>query len=142
MTTRPKTPGGARGLPMMVLLTLAYLIAAPSLRADDAPKPALSPGGGQPVEKADRERRLLERDRHARQAMMLRRAGKRLEAIAAVEAMLAIEREALGAVHEDVAGSLELLAELHTEQGDFAAARKALLDVLAIRTKLSGPDNW
>jgi CHAT domain-containing protein/tetratricopeptide (TPR) repeat protein len=142
MLIRPKASARARGLPTMILLIVTYLTAMTSLRAVDAPEPAQSPGGGQPAEKAKRERQVAERDRYARHVAMLRRAGKRDEAIAAAEAKLAIEREMLGSIHEDVAGSLELLADMRAEQENFAAAKSALQEVLTIYSKLFGPEHW
>jgi CHAT domain-containing protein/tetratricopeptide (TPR) repeat protein len=142
MMTRPKALGRARGLPTLALLVVVHLTALPLLGAVDAQESAPSPGGGQPAKQADRERRLAERDSYAKQVVTLRRAGNRDKAVVAAEAMLAIERDVLGAIHEDVAGSLELLAELRTEQENFAAARTALQEVLTIHTKLSGPDHW
>src|SRR5262249_17867323 len=47
-----------------------------------------------------------------------------------------------GNVHEDVAGSLEQIAGMHAQREDFTAARKALQEVLAIRTKLHGEEHW
>src|SRR5205085_1879511 len=64
------------------------------------------------------------------------------EAIAAAEKMLAIEREVFGNLHEDVAGSLGYIALMQGEKGDFAAAKKARQEVLAICTKRHGDDHW
>jgi hypothetical protein len=72
---------------------------------------------------AQQQERLKERDQHALQAAQLRSQGKLPEAIQAAEAMLAIEREVLGEASEDAIGSLELLARLHQDREDWAAAR-------------------
>src|SRR5262249_58395526 len=82
------------------------------------------PKGG-PVLTAEQRQQLKERDRLAGETASLRRAGKLAEAVLAAEQMLAIERAVLGDSHEDVAGSLQQLAELHEERDDVAAARKA-----------------
>src|SRR5690349_20293818 len=55
---------------------------------------------------------LKERDRLWDESQKLQAAGKTAEAIAAAEAMLAIERKVLRAGHTDLAGSLEFLAGL------------------------------
>jgi len=45
-------------------------------------------------------------------------------------------------LHENVAGSLGLLAVMHEEREDFLAARKAHQEVLAIQRKLRGERHW
>ncbi len=70
-----------------------------------------------------KENRLAERDRIATQVRSLQAEGKLPEAIAAARAMLAIECEVLRDDHEEVAGSLEWLAELHLARRDWPAAR-------------------
>ncbi len=87
-------------------------------------------------------RRLKERDQHALQAAQLRSQGKLPEAIQAAEAMLAIEREVLGEASEDAIGSLELLARLHQDREDWAAARKAREEVLKLRSTTLPRDHW
>jgi CHAT domain-containing protein len=68
------------------------------------------------------------------------RAGKLAEAIAATEKVLAIERTVLGASHDETIASLNLLAELHEERGDFAGARKARQEALdGLRASLGVP---
>ena len=76
------------------------------------------------------------------EARRLRAQGKLDEAITAAEKMLAIEREVLGAEHPEVAVSLEWLAQVYIEREDFAAARKARQEVLALRGKLHGMKPW
>ena len=56
--------------------------------------------------------------------------------------MLAIEREVLGAEHPEVAASLAWLAGVYAEREDFAAAREARREVLALRVKLHGEEHW
>src|SRR5262245_13205357 len=91
---------------------------------------------------AAQQDRLKERDRLGQQARQLAAAGRPAEAIKAAEAMLAIEREVLGRDHDDVVGSLQLLGQLHRDRGDLAAARKALQEVLEIRTRRHGREDW
>jgi hypothetical protein len=68
---------------------------------------------------------LKERDRLWDQTHKLRAAGKTAEAIAAAEAMLAIERKVLSAGHADLAVSLDWLAMIYSDREDFAAAKVA-----------------
>ena len=68
---------------------------------------------------------LKERDRLWDQTQKLRAAGKTAEAIAAAEAMLAIERKVLPAGHADLAVSLDWLAMIYSDREDFAAAKVA-----------------
>jgi tetratricopeptide (TPR) repeat protein len=91
---------------------------------------------------AEQREKLKERDRFGAQTTALRKEGKLVEAIAAAEKMLALERQVFGDVHEEVAGSLEQLAEMHEEREEFAAARKARRELLAIRIKLHGEKDW
>jgi len=85
---------------------------------------------------------LKERDRLWDETRKLRAAGKTAEAIAAAEAMLAIERKVLPEGHADLAGSLGWLAELHVEREDFAAAIAAQREALAILRKRRGESDW
>ena len=91
---------------------------------------------------ARQQERLKERDQFAMQAEQLRSQGKLSEAIQAAEAMLAIEREVLGETSEDAIGSLELLARLHQDREDWAAARKARTEVLNLRSTTLPKDHW
>jgi len=56
--------------------------------------------------------------------------------------MLAIERHVLGELHEHVVGSLQWLAMLQQAREDWAAARKALTDVLDIRQRQPHQKDW
>src|SRR5438445_5274404 len=56
--------------------------------------------------------------------------------------MLGMEREVIGHFLEELARSLEQLGEMHEQREDFAAARKARHEVLAIRTKQHGDKHW
>ena len=85
---------------------------------------------------------LKERDRLWDQTQKLRAAGKTAEAIAAAEAMLAIERKVLPAGHPDLVVSLNWLADLHLEREDFAASKTARMEVLEILRKRHGETHW
>jgi tetratricopeptide (TPR) repeat protein/CHAT domain-containing protein len=91
---------------------------------------------------AEQKERLKERDRCAEGTTRLRREGKTAEAIATAEKMLAIEREVFGKVQEDVAGSLEQLSEMYLECEQFAKARAARQEVLAIRVQFHGEAHY
>jgi CHAT domain-containing protein len=85
---------------------------------------------------------LKERDRLSDQAQKLRAAGKTAEAIAAAEKKLAIERKVLPADHEDIVNSLNWLAELRIDQGDWAAAKAARKEVLETLRRRYGAAHW
>ncbi len=91
---------------------------------------------------ARQQERLKERDHLAMQAVQLRSQGKLPEAIRAAEAMLALEREVLGETSEDAIGSLELLARLHQDREDWAAARKVRREVLKLLCTTLPKDHW
>jgi tetratricopeptide (TPR) repeat protein/CHAT domain-containing protein len=95
-----------------------------------------------PTLTAEQQKQLKERDQLGRRAVQLRSQGKLPEAIQAAEAMLAIEREVLGGASEDAIGSLELLARLHQDREDWAAARKAREEVLKLRSTTLPKDDW
>src|SRR5262245_6284658 len=111
MLIRPWANGGG------LFLTLLCLAALPVLH-DDEPKPA-------PSLTPEQQARLKEADRLGAEAQQLWQAGKQVEAVAAWEKKVAIEREALGKAHPRVVGSLLSLARLQENRDDFAAARKA-----------------
>jgi CHAT domain-containing protein/Tfp pilus assembly protein PilF len=137
MTDRRLRPLGwvARSI-ILACLALAQP-AAP--RASGQPPAAAKPS---PPLTPRQQERLKERDQHAREAVQLRSQGKLKEAIHAAEAMRAIERELLGETSEDAMGSLELLARLHQDRDDWAAAREARREVLNLRSKTLPNDHW
>src|SRR5262245_58596636 len=94
---------------------LALMVAGGMLAAGE-PKPLTE----------EQKARLKERDQYQAEAKRQATAGKLPEVTGAVEKKLAIEREVFGNRHEDVAGSLEMLARLHELREDWAAVRKAL----------------
>lgn len=125
--------GGSRRLLILTAVIVMGLSAGWVSADDPKPVPPLAP---------ERQQRLQERDRYGQEMKKLKSGGRLPEAIAAAEKMLAIERDVFGDIHEDVAGSLAELAVLHETRGDFAAGRKARLEVLEIETKLHGLDHW
>src|SRR5262245_63632264 len=83
---------------------------------------------GQPAEPAKakpltarQKARLEERDRLAAEAQRLGQQGKLAELVTSWEKKIAIEREVLGKVHAEVAGSLEVLARVQEARGEFKA---------------------
>jgi CHAT domain-containing protein/tetratricopeptide (TPR) repeat protein len=74
--------------------------------------------------------------------MRLANAGKLDDAVREMESVLAIERAVVGGLSEDVASSLQLLAALHQNRGDWSAARKALQDVVALREHQPDRKDW
>jgi CHAT domain-containing protein/tetratricopeptide (TPR) repeat protein len=121
----------------LICLTVLLL----SCRGGLAQEPRPGAGKQPPLTPAQRER-LKERDRLGAEFEKLLRAGEDAKAIRAWEKKLAIEREVLGKAHEDVVSSLEVLARLHEDREDFPRARKALRELLAIRTQLYGERDW
>jgi hypothetical protein len=97
---------------------------------------------GQKVSKKSAKAALKERDRLRNETQRLRREGKLAEAIAAAEAVLAIEQKVLSADHPDVADSLGWLAALNLARDDFAAARAARQDALRILRERFGEAHW
>jgi CHAT domain-containing protein/tetratricopeptide (TPR) repeat protein len=111
-------------------------------KASQARETPPAPEAGPALAPSERQQRLKERDRYAQEAATLAAAGKLAEAVAAAEKMLALERQLFGDVHEEVAGSLQWIAQLQERREDFAAARQACREVLTIRRKLDGPGHW
>lgn len=101
--------------------------------------PAHAQGTGDPkTDELIREvRRLTD------EAVQLRKDGKLPEAIKVWRKRLAVVREAVGSEFtESVAGSLEILAEMHEANRDLPAAARALRDAAEIREKLHPPGHW
>ena len=122
----------------IILACLALALAAGPRASGQAPA-AAKPS---PPLTAKRQERLKERDQLGEQANALRAQGKYAEAVEAVGKMLSIEREVLGETSEDAIGSLELLARLHQDREDWAAARKARKEVLNLRSTTLPRDHW
>ncbi len=86
--------------------------------------------------------RLGERDRLWSRAQELAQAGKLGETVEVLEQVLEIERKVLGEDHEEVVGSLEWLGELHLDLQNYDEARGARRELLEIRTRQHGQENW
>ena len=119
----------------VVLIILAGSVSAQS--TDSPPPPAADQRSPEEL-----EAKLQERDRLMRRVRQLRAEGQLDEAVTVAEQILAIEREVYGAVHEEVAGTLQLLAGLHEQAGQWEAARQRRREVLEIYRKLyASPDH-
>ena len=86
--------------------------------------------------------KLHQRNLYSAESSRLERDGKLMEAIAAAEKMLAVERQVLGEVHVDVSGSLSRLGRMHERQGNLAAAALARQQELACLERLYGGNHW
>jgi CHAT domain-containing protein/Tfp pilus assembly protein PilF len=117
-----------------LLRVLAGLALAGALAQGAAP-----PGKGQA---AWRRARLKERARLVAQVRTALQEGRLADAIAGVRAATAVERAVFGDVHEEVAGSLDALAQLEEFRAGLEAARRAREEILAIRTRLYGKSHW
>src|SRR5438445_7647589 len=123
-----------RRLVLMVQACLVLIVSTLSCLADQVqPQPPLT----------DKQKELLkERDRHLAEYQVLLKQDKLPEAAQAIEKALALERQIYGDTHQAIVDSLNLLADLHKKQSDFAAARKALAEVEVLQNKLHGPEDW
>jgi CHAT domain-containing protein len=90
----------------------------------------------------EQKAKLKERDRMLKEAQQLEAAGKLDEMVAVWEKKLVLEREVFGDVHVVVARSLAVLGRLYELGDKFEAACKAIKEVLALRTKLHGENDW
>ena len=120
------------GTTLIVLAILLGSWAPAAAQQADAP-PALTP---------QQQARLKERDRDSKESNRLQRAGKLPEAVAAAQAMLAIDVEVRGHDSLNVATALNRVADLQEQLDDFAAAQKDRAEALAITAKLLGGDHW
>jgi tetratricopeptide (TPR) repeat protein len=129
----------AVGLPRFCEFLFALLVSSltlpPRTAATDDPPSA-------PKLTASQRERLAQRERHIERALQFQLAGKLAEAVTEVEAKLQIEREVLGDVNDDVAGSLEWLGRLNRDREDWPAARRSLGGLAALRARQHGVDDW
>src|SRR5438874_6485689 len=113
----------------MAVGSLAFaLVAAPAARADEPP--------------AGRAEILRRRSDLVWEAGRLLQAGKPTEARAALDAMLAQERELFGPDHPNLGGALEHVAKFHERVTDFEAARDALREASAVYIRAGGAAGW
>jgi CHAT domain-containing protein/tetratricopeptide (TPR) repeat protein len=89
-----------------------------------------------------KEALIVDRDRLWDRTQELQKQGDLPGAIATAEEVLVIERRVFGDTNEEVAGTLQLLARYHEQDGDFAAALREHESVLSIRAALYGEQHW
>jgi len=116
-------------------LAVALLLGAVAGNAQQGPDPR------EPTAQATQE--LFEAWRSARQqANRLLAKGELAEAIALGRRVLEIERQLLGTVHPQVAGTLQWLAVMQEAHRDLAAAETSRREAVAVTTQLYGEDDW
>jgi tetratricopeptide (TPR) repeat protein/CHAT domain-containing protein len=99
------------------------------------------PGKG-PPEAAAQAKKVQERASLRAEVSKLRAQGKLDEAVADAQKLVALDHELFGTTHTQLAASLQLLAELHGQRGNFPAAREAAKERLHICTELYGGRDW
>ncbi|MBV8464236.1 MAG: CHAT domain-containing protein, partial [Acidimicrobiales bacterium] len=97
---------------------------------------------GKVVEGAAKPQPLAKRDALFLAAQMLRAQGRTAEALAAMEHVLAIERQIYGDLHDEAIGSLKEISDLALVREDFTLARKEAEERLTLATKLHGEHHW
>jgi tetratricopeptide (TPR) repeat protein len=127
-----------------ILHVVAGLVISAGLGSSTAWPQNPSPGRAtaSKLSEAEKARRLAERDRIRAQVEKLAAAGKLDEAVAEAVNELAVTREFMGELHEDVVASLMFLAKLLEFRANWGAARKALAEVLAIRERQPDRKEW
>jgi CHAT domain-containing protein/Tfp pilus assembly protein PilF len=106
---------------------------------------AQAPGDKKDGKKEDNKaiaRKFAEWQRLMSEARKLRQQGKLDAALKPAEALVSLGRELTGKDGIGVLISLEWLAGLQEERGDFPAARKARQEVLDINTRANGSGDW
>jgi hypothetical protein len=104
-----------------------------SVLAAEPPRPPLN---------KEQQQRIKEANRLGDEAHKLAREGKLEEAVAAAEKWLILVRELLGKEHENVVLVLQFLAQLQERREDWASARRARQEVVAVRQHLYGKEHW
>ena len=132
----------ASGSPPVPLATGLVALACLVATTGRAQRPAFEPAPAATLSEAERARRLAEAERYEQEAVTLLQAGKLDEAVEALGKKLALQREVLGGLHEDVVSSLGILARLDEMREDWAGARRALEEVLAIRQRQPDRKDW
>jgi CHAT domain-containing protein/Flp pilus assembly protein TadD len=91
---------------------------------------------------AEQKAKLQERDRLVPEIHKLWAQGKLDDVARLIEQVITLEKAIFGAVHDEVAGSLNALASVQEERADFQAARQARAAALEMLTTLYGPKEW
>jgi CHAT domain-containing protein/Tfp pilus assembly protein PilF len=148
-TTNPTRPRGDAGWSrrrfglVCGVLLLCPPAVAPAQPAASAPSPASSLSADQ------RQQFRHEAERRKQEALKLLHIDTRdvrgdvgFMALAEAQAKLALEREHFGPVDPGIADSLVLIALAHQSRRDYAAARQARQQEVAVKTKLYGAQHW
>src|SRR5262249_43239913 len=130
---RIKLLGFAWGFVILIVLSApAAWSQGTSRGSDDKPK----------LSEAEKDRRLEEVKRSIQKLNELASAGKLDEATARGDKILAIRREVLGQLHEEVVNILRIQARLQERREDWAAARATLKEVIWIRERQPDRKDW
>ena len=124
----------ARILACVACLTFVCSTAFSADRPDEGQAAPLSP--------AERKKLTVERDAFLERSHEFQAQGKLREAIAAAQSAMVIERRVFGEVSDDVALSIERIAQYHMTLDEFAQARQAVEQRLAILARLHPQDDW
>ncbi len=123
----------------MTALIVSAVIGAGTAWAQGQPP---GPAPASKLSEAERVRKLAERDRYKQEANRQAQAGNLEETLNALGKELAIERDVLGELHQDVVDSLNLLARFQEAGEDWVAARKSLTEVIRIRQSQPDRKDW
>jgi CHAT domain-containing protein/tetratricopeptide (TPR) repeat protein len=104
--------------------------------------PTLAPAAAPPARPAGKTGPEVEADRLLQQARSQREQGESKEALASALAGVRLLRGIPDAAPGQLPEALELLAELHVEQAEWAEAGRAREEALALWLKLGGPKSW
>src|SRR4051812_19915110 len=118
------------GVVLLLLATAFWVASGVGLTTPRGQEASSPPPSSPKLPEAERARRLAEAERHKEEALRLAKTGELDEAVTAIGKGLAVEREVLGELHEEVVISLNFLAKLHELREDWAGARQALKEVL------------
>ncbi len=132
---------GARILRVALVtpLAIAAVLGAATARAQGQPP---GPVPATRLSESERARWIQERDQIRAEMIKLARSGSLDEAVALSVKELAVTREVWGELHEEVVGSLNGLAWFQEVREDWAAARKASMEVLDIRKRQPEQKDW
>jgi tetratricopeptide (TPR) repeat protein len=127
---------------MVQLVTALVTLAVPAAATAWCQDSSRGAAATTKLSEAEKTRRLAELRQHRSEALRLANSGRRDDAIKEAEAALAIEREVLGELHEDVVVRLEFLAREREVGADREGARNALMQVLSIRERQPDRKDW
>jgi tetratricopeptide (TPR) repeat protein len=127
------------GAALAIVLIIPTLSGNLHVRAQGQPSESAAASN---LSDAARAKKLDERGRMRAEVTRLARAGRLDEAAVMLTRELAASRELMGELHEDVVGSLQMLAMLKEARQDWEAAREALREVITIRERQPDRKDW